>query len=178
MKAPVWMLIARAGGVMGGSGYHRAMLIDNFIRHFGEWCFIGTRNNADWGFDMWDVDNAFAAAGVGGGIIGFIAFVAILVYSYRQLGNSRRVVGRSIKDQRLIWAIGCCLLANTVGFFGIVYFDQSVLVWYLVLAIVSATAAFPVQSQRTALRPEVYQQKNADAHDQVPAISWAYRPQN
>ncbi len=62
-------------GCMGGSGYHRAMLIDNFIHHFSEWCLFGTRNNADWGFDMWDVDNAFVAAGIGGGFIAFVAFI-------------------------------------------------------------------------------------------------------
>jgi hypothetical protein len=67
MKAPVWFLVARVGGSMGGSGYHRAMLIDNFIHHFGEWWLVGTQNNAAWGFDMWDVDNAYVAAGSAGG---------------------------------------------------------------------------------------------------------------
>jgi len=140
MKAPVWFLIARAGGSLGGSGYHRAMLIDSFIRHFGQWWLVGTQNNANWGFDMWDVDNAYVAAGIGGGLITFVAFIAIFVYAYRSIGRSRRLAEKSGRDARFVWAIGCSLFANTVGFFGIVYFDQSILVWYCLLAMVSATA--------------------------------------
>jgi hypothetical protein len=142
MKAPVWMLIGRTGGAIGGSGYHRAMLIDNFIGHFREWWLLGTRTNGLWGYDMWDVDNAFVAAGVGGGLITLVAFVGVLVYAYKQLGKSMGWSRTSRRDQRLIWAIGACVCANTVGFFGIVYFDQSVIVWYSVLAMVSATASF------------------------------------
>ena len=104
------------------------MLIDTFVRHFSEWWLIGTRNNPNWGFDMWDVDNAFVAAGVGGGLITFIAFIAVLVYAYKRIGKSRRLTGLSRNDEHLVWAIGACLFANTVGFFGIVYFDQSIIV--------------------------------------------------
>jgi hypothetical protein len=155
MKAPVWMLIARAGGAIGGSGYHRAMLIDNFIRHFGEWWLIGTRTNADWGFDMWDVDNAFVAAGVGGGVITFVAFIALFVFAYRRVGRSRLLARKSGKDEFLIWAMGSSLFANTVGFFGIVYFDQSVLVWYSLLAMISAMPAFMAICKETAPENEV-----------------------
>ena len=142
MKAPIWFLIAHAGGAFGGSGYHRAMLIDTFMNHFGEWWLVGTRNNAMWGFDMWDVDNAYVAAGIGGGALTFIAFIAILVYAYKRVGKSRKLTGLSRNDERLVWAIGASLFANTVGFFGIFYFDQSILLWYSLLAMVSATAVF------------------------------------
>ncbi len=67
MKAPVWFLIARIDLTGASSGYHRAMLVDTFIRHFGEWWLIGTNNNANWGFDMWDLSNQFVAEGVTGG---------------------------------------------------------------------------------------------------------------
>ena len=144
MKAPVWMLIKRTGGVIGGSGEHRALLIDNFIRHFGEWWLLGTRDNPNWGYDMWDVDNAFVAAGIAGGLIAFAAFIAIFAYAYRQIGRSRRFAGLTRKDRLLIWALGASLLANNVGFFGIVYFDQTVLLWYCLLAMVSVTSRFPV----------------------------------
>jgi hypothetical protein len=140
MKAPVWMLIARTGGAIGGSGYHRSMLIDNFIHHVGEWWLVGTQNNADWGYDMWDVDNAFVAAGVGGGLLTFLAFIALVVYAYKQVGKSRILAAKFHNDERLVWALGACLFANTVGFFGIVYFDQSVVAWYALLAMISATA--------------------------------------
>jgi hypothetical protein len=142
MKSPIWFLLSRAGSIFGGSGYHRATLIDTFVRHFGEWWLIGTRDNATWGYDMWDVDNAYVAAGVGGGLITFIAFVAILVYAYKKVGKSRKLTGLSRNNEHLVWAIGACLFANTIGFIGIVYFDQSVIVWYSLLAMVSAAAVF------------------------------------
>jgi hypothetical protein len=148
MKAPVWFLLARLGGTLGGSGYHRAELIDNFVHHFSEWWLVGTQNNANWGYDMWDVDNAYVAAGIGGGLITFILFLAIMVYAYKRIGKSRRLARKSRPDERLIWAMGACLFANTVGFFGIIYFDQSILIFYCILAMISATATFVADSQQ------------------------------
>ncbi len=87
MNAPVWFLIKRVGGSIGGSGYHRAMLIDSFIRHFSEWWLVGTQNNAAWGYDMWDVDNAFVAAGTGGGLLTFVTFIWLLVESFGALAS-------------------------------------------------------------------------------------------
>lgn len=142
MKAPVWFLIAHVGGATGGSGFHRASLIDNFVRHFGEWWLIGTQNNADWGYFMWDVDNAYVGAGVGGGLITFILFIAILVYAYKKIGIARRLAEKSPNDAHLIWSIGAVLFANTVAFFGIFYFDQGILAWYALLAMVSVTTTF------------------------------------
>jgi hypothetical protein len=154
MKASVWFLIARAGGSLGGSGYHRAMLIDNFIRHFGQWWLVGTQNNASWGFDMWDVDNAYVAAGIGGGLITFVLFLALMVYAFKSIGRSRRQARKS-SDERMLWAIGSCLFANAVGFFGIVYFDQSILLWYVVLAMISAGTAFAADRDRVEHAPGV-----------------------
>jgi hypothetical protein len=150
MKSPIWFLIARAGSVVGGSGYHRAMLIDTFVRHFSDWWMIGTRNNQRWGYDMWDVDNAYVAAGLGGGLLTFIAFVAVLVYAYKSIAQSRRLAGLSGNDEHLVWAIGASLFANTAGFVGIIYFDQSILIWYSLLAMVSASAVFNVPGRDIA----------------------------
>jgi hypothetical protein len=163
MKAPVWMLISRTGGAMGGSGYHRAMLIDDFVRHFTEWCLVGTRTNALWGYDMWDVDNAFVANGVSGGLITFVAFIALMVRAYKQVGKSLKLTRAAHRDERLVWAIGASLFANTVGFFGIVYFDQSVLIWYSLLAIVSATAVFFVEAPPASLKSEVPEFESGDS---------------
>jgi hypothetical protein len=41
--------------------------------------------------------------------------------------------------------MGCTLFAHTVGFFGIVYFDQSVMPWYLLLALFSSCSEFFLQ---------------------------------
>ncbi len=51
MKAPVWYLIARLSDLVGGGGWHRAYLIDQFVTHFKEWWLIGTSVHAHWGPD-------------------------------------------------------------------------------------------------------------------------------
>ena len=151
MKAPIWFLLARLGSVMGGSGWHRAMLIDNFVHRFGEWWLLGTRNNADWGLDMWDAVNAFVGEGQSGGLVTFILYVAMFVAAYKIIGVSRKATERSRGDARLIWAIGAALFATTVAFFGIAYFDQSILVWYGLLAMIAATPSFvPAKQKRVA----------------------------
>jgi hypothetical protein len=153
MKAPVWMLIARVSAVLGGSGYHRAMLVDSFIRHFWDWWLIGTRDNASWGYDMWDSINTYVNAGTGGGLVTFVLFLAIIVLAFKRVGIARKMAEKagSLKDARFIWAIGVCLFANTVAYFGIAYFDQSVMVWYTLLAMISVTTTFvaknPIQPQ-------------------------------
>lgn len=152
MKAPVWFVLERISGVLGGSGWHRAMLIDNFIRHFFEWCLIGTRNNPNWGWSMWDVDNAYVGAGLSGGLLNFILFIAVLVYGYRIIGVARRSAERSRRDARFIWAIGAALFANSVAFFGIVYFDQSGFAWYALLAIIALVPTF-VPAAQVAPKP-------------------------
>jgi len=147
MKAPVWFLISRISGGIGGSGYHRAMLIDNFIRHFDEWWLFGTRNNVMWGYDMWDVDDIYVDAGIGGGLISFTLLIALIVQIFKRIGKSRVIAHKAHEEEPLIWTIGACVFANTMGFFGIVYFDQSILVWYCVLAMVSASAVFVANSK-------------------------------
>jgi hypothetical protein len=139
MNAPVWFLIAHVGNATGGSGWHRATLIDTFIRHVGEWWLYGTRNNADWGYYMWDVDNAFVNNGLEGGLLTFVLFIAVFACAFKLIGNARKKAEGSASDARLIWAIGCAVFANAVAFFGIFYFDQSILVWYGLLAMISVT---------------------------------------
>ena len=151
MKAPIWFLVDRVSGLIGGSGWHRAMLIDNFVRHFFDWCLIGTQDYPNWGWSMWDVDNAFVGAGLMGGLPGFILFLAIFVYGYRMIGEARTAVEESPEDARFIWAIGSALFANNIAFFGIVYFDQSVIAWYALLVMISVvhTTALAEMSARS-----------------------------
>jgi hypothetical protein len=165
MKAPVWYLLAHIGAATGGSGYHRATLIDTFVRHFSQWWLFGTQNNADWGYYMWDVDNAFVASGLQGGVLTFALFIAVFVFGFKMIGTARKRTETSTKDARLIWGIGCSLFANTVAFFGIFYFDQSILAWYGLLAMISAAGAtigvrsqkeisvVPISSASRVLRP-------------------------
>lgn len=152
MSSPVWFVLNRTSGVLGGSGWHRAMLVDNFVRHFFDWCLVGTRANPDWGWSMWDVDNAYVGAGLSGGLLSFILFIAVLVYGFKVIGRARKLAERHPRELRLIWVLGAALFANTVAFFGIVYFDQSIVAWYTLLTMIAALPTFVATGHRPQLQ--------------------------
>lgn len=149
MAGPIWFLINHVSGLLGGSGWHRSMLIDNFVTYFHEWWLIGTNNNPNWGWSMWDVDNAYVAAGLTGGLIGLILFIAIFVRGYRMIGIARRAAEESGKNERLIWSVGAAFFANSVAYLGIVYYDQSNIAWYALLAIISVIGSYAAAEQRS-----------------------------
>ncbi|MHB8524812.1 MAG: O-antigen ligase family protein [Candidatus Acidiferrales bacterium] len=143
MKSPVWHLIDDAGVVGGSSSYHRYELVNQCILHFSSWFFVGTKNYASWGFDMWDLSNQYVAVAETAGLIPLILFLTIIVMAFKYLGKARNGI-EDRKRELFLWAIGSALFANSVAFFGISYFDQTIVAWYALLAIVAAasTACF------------------------------------
>jgi hypothetical protein len=140
MKAPVWSLIARIDLTGSSSGYHRYQLVDQFIRRFSEWWLLGTNGNAKWGWDMWDLANQYVAVGETSGLVPFLFFIATIVYGFKYIGRARKAA-RVRGDERFIWAIGAALFANVVAFFGLSYYDQTMVCWYLLLALIPAACA-------------------------------------
>jgi len=155
MKAPVWNLIARIDLAGGSSGYHRFMLIDQCIRHFWDWWLIGVKDTSVWGWDMWDTANQYVGLCDGSGLVPFVLFIAILVYGFKYLGRARRQAGKDRVNALFLWAISAALFANVVAFIGISYFDQTIVGWYGLLAIISTAAAAPAKKEwpRTQVLP-------------------------
>ncbi len=151
MKAPVWALIARIDLTGSSSGYHRYILVDQFIRRFSEWYLVGTRTTAGWGWDMWDTINSYIAAGTSGGLINFILFVALFVIAFQQLGRSRVMASNEPELERMIWVLSTLLFVHAVAFFGIDYFDQSQFVWYTELAMIAAVTTLGLSSAVVSL---------------------------
>lgn len=148
MKAPVWFVLARIDLTGGSSGYHRAMLIDQFIKHFGDWWLIGTNTNGSWGWDLWDTCNQYVTEGETGGLATLVCFVAIISVAFRRLGNARRAEYGSPDREWYFWALGTALFAHVVAFWGIMYFDQTRMLWYAMLAIIIA-ATYPAVARET-----------------------------
>ena len=97
MKAPVWFLIAHLDIVAGNSGYHRAELIDTFVRHFSDWWLCGTNKAATWGFDMDDLCEQWVAEGETGGLATFVCFILLLSRSFGRIGKARRRILQELK---------------------------------------------------------------------------------
>ncbi|HZH84709.1 MAG TPA: hypothetical protein VFD87_16300 [Phototrophicaceae bacterium] len=138
MKAPVYHLITRVR--ISGDSYHRYALIHESVMHFWDWWLIGVRSTAGWGWDMWDTANQYVATAINGGLLGLVLLIAILVYGFKYLGRARKATPDK-KQAFFFWALGSALFAYAMSFFGISLWDQSVVEWYALLAIIGAVAA-------------------------------------
>ncbi len=151
MKAPVWALIARVDVVGSSSGYHRYELINQAIRHFGDWWLYGVKDSSGWGQNMGDTANQYVDVAVTGGVLTLILFIGILVYGFQRIGLARKACRHDLGTQRFVWALGACLFANAVAFFGIAYFDQTQVAWFSLLAMIAAVPiAMPMQNAARA----------------------------
>jgi hypothetical protein len=146
MKAPVWFLISKLSELVGGTGWYRAALIDAFIRHFDEWWLIGTGYTAHWmptGIAIdptkTDIVNQYVAQGVNGGLLGLSLFVWLIVKCFKTTGVAIRTEALdSFPEKFMIWSLGCTLLSHVVSFFSVSYFDQIIIFWYMLLAMIAA----------------------------------------
>ncbi len=163
MKGPVWAIIKHVDVVGGASGYHRYELIDQAIRHFGEWWLLGAKNPADWGFFTGDVSNAYVSVAVDSGLLALLLFLGIFRQSFRALGIARRAATRDRKLELQVWAFGATLFSNVVAFIGIWYFDQSLVIWYALLAMISAITSVTLASAKRVRVPA----------PEAPAAAWA-----
>jgi hypothetical protein len=161
MKAPVWHLISRIDISGGSSSYHRYMLIDQCIRHFGDWWLLGVKSTKDWGWDMWDTANQYVGTCDNSGLLPFLLFIATIVCGFKYLGRARRLVSDK-KGKLFLWSLGAALFANVVAFFGISYWDQTQMVWYSLLAAISTAAVVLPDSKPVPARVLLHKTDWAD----------------
>jgi hypothetical protein len=146
MKAPVWFLMDRMSGMLGmGSGWYRSALIDAAIRHFNEWWLIGTTYTAHWmpfalaiNPNMADITNQFISEGVNGGLISLCLFIWLIVKCFKTTGEAAHHESQlSNLDQFMVWSLGCALLGHVASLLSVTYFDQIIIFWYLILAMIA-----------------------------------------
>jgi len=156
MKAPVWFLIERVSIVGGSSGFHRAELVDQFIKHFGDWWLFGTNTNDSWGNQMIDLSNQFVAEGESGGLVSFICFIAMISICFSRIGKARKLAKGDRARQWYFWLFGAAMLAHIVAYFGIGYFDHMQVAWFALLAMIIAATA-PILAMTSAPGNEVHE---------------------
>jgi len=143
-EQPVWQLIGRLSSISGGTGWHRARLMDSFIRRFGEWALVGTNNTAHWGWGLQDVTNQYIAEGVNGGLVTLVLFVALLSASFIQLrlarARSERWEGPKSPWALLAWGSSVSLTAHCVSFVSVSYFGQMFQLFVFFVATIPAFA--------------------------------------
>jgi len=137
MHGPVWSIVEKIDLTGSSSSYHRYMLIDNWVRHFGDWWFIGTKDNGSWGFDMWDLRTSTL----------HILFRRVCWPSPFSSRLSRRRFqdweSHGISPRAIVRSNGSSVSWRQSVFarhriFGINYMDQMQFAWFALLAIISA----------------------------------------
>jgi len=158
MKAPVWALIGRLSEVIGGGGWHRVELIDATISHFNEWWLLGTDytrhwmpTGVTWSEKHTDITNYFIAIAIHGGLLSLVLFVASLVYCFKIIGVRMKDIDPADFPLKFtVWCLGVSLFSHIASFISVSYFDQIIVFWYLLLAMI---AALPVNSATTNYSP-------------------------
>ncbi|MBM4305300.1 MAG: hypothetical protein FJ115_00270 [Deltaproteobacteria bacterium] len=146
MKAPVWYIFDRISGVIGGDGWHRANLIDKFVKSFGDWCLIGMpmEKTIGWAatvtkFGYTDITNYYISIGINGGLISLVIFIAMLSSCLKLVGLALRSLRNEITIQMnfesILWGVGSAVFAHAVNLTSVSYWDQSYVIWYLHLSV-------------------------------------------
>jgi hypothetical protein len=140
MKAPVWFLLARVSVFDASTGYHRAILIDRCIANFSDWWLIGTTSYANWGYYLFDRTNHYICLATDGGLLTLVLFFVILTRCYRAVGKTVRAAQEHDFQQGawFTWALGAALVVHCVSFISVTYFDQNMVNWYLLLAMIAS----------------------------------------
>jgi len=150
MKAPIWYIFAHMSSITGGDGWHRSYLIDVAYQHFGQWWFAGlpiSKTSGWFPYDLSttggaDITNQYLDFGFTAGLGAIALFIVLLTRSFSSLGKALAVVrsssARTSQLEFMLWGLGVMLIVHIVNWFGIVYFDQMYVVWFMELATVSS----------------------------------------
>ena len=146
MEAPVWHTMARLSDLIGGHGWYRASVMDKAIMYFDEWWLLGIEYTLHWGLQpllnypgQTDITSQYVGQGVQGGIFTVILFISIIVLCFRAVGLLVHASeGEETKKGLLFWSLGAVLFAHVMTFLSVAYFDQILVFWYLLLAMISS----------------------------------------
>ncbi len=142
MKDPIYFLMARIDISGGSQGYFRAQLIRSSIEHIDEWWMAGTDYTRHWmatgnhaNTRHTDITNQLLGEGVLGGLPLMLVFLAIIAFSFRDVGRAMAQHATApMPQQTLIWGVGAILFGYFMNFWTISLFDQSVMFLYLTFA--------------------------------------------
>jgi hypothetical protein len=160
MQAPVWYVFARLSAIVGGTGWHRAELLNQaFGNYYHEWWLIGTIYTRHWmpygvpySPDHSDITNQYLSEGVNGGLVTMLLFIWIIVSCYKAIGRAMTKTNDFYATFTL-WVLGASLIGHITAFMSVPYFDQIIVHWYLLLAmIVAATSEANSVSTTTSLK--------------------------
>jgi hypothetical protein len=152
MKAPIWYVFSKLSDTMGGTGWHRAYLLDQaFGKYFHEWWLLGAKYTRHWmptgvfySEEQTDITNQFLWEGVNGGLFTMALFIAIIVCCFKTIGWVLRYnVSSNCFLGKVVWTFGVVLFGHIMSFMSISYFDQIIVYWEMTIGTIAAISTFP-----------------------------------
>jgi hypothetical protein len=153
MEKPPYYLIARIDISGGSTGWHRSFLIEQTFKHLSEWWLFGTDYTRHWmpnqgiaqSPNHTDVTNYYIGFGVFGGLPSMLLIIAILLVAFSWVGKVQRSLSTSKPvDSFMAWCFGCSLFAHAATSISVAYFDQSMLFFWLAVAVVSSVYSIDI----------------------------------
>jgi hypothetical protein len=147
MERPPYYLISRIDISGGSTGWHRSFLIEQTFNHLSEWWLFGTDVTRHWmpmqgiGSDHQhtDITNYYIAFGVQSGLPGMILLITVLVTAFYWVGKILNTWGNDHPERKfMVWSFGACLFAHSATSISVSYFDQSMIFFWLPIAVISA----------------------------------------
>ena len=170
MIQPLWHMLARIK-LVGGTGWYRYKLIDEFVNRFNEWWLLGTGNYQEWwehGFGA--VTNQYVLEAVQGGLVTLVLFLAIIVCAFQGVGRIIRSAAGERFSRYASWAVGASLLVHCAAFIGVAYFGQVYVVWYMGLSIIGSMLPEPKDATRRVYRIVSGQVERGEAEPDVAPV--------
>lgn len=147
MEKPPYYLISKIDISGGSTGWHRSFLIEQTFKHLNEWWLFGTDHTRHWmpnqgiaySVNHTDITNYYIAFGVMGGLLAMILMIYAIVTALRWVCTLQSEP-MTLKNQRgfMIWAFGAGLFAHAATSISVSYFDQSMLFFWLNIAVISS----------------------------------------
>ncbi|MBD3343449.1 MAG: hypothetical protein GF401_00130 [Chitinivibrionales bacterium] len=146
MNAPIYYIYAKLGSIIGGTGWHRSYLIHQSIVHLNEWWLMGVEFTGDWmpytlDNGQADMTNQYLHYGVYSGLLTMVLFIVLIIKAYILIGTMIALAeekGLDFPLQITIWFLGASLFSHTISFLSVSYFDQTIVFWYFLLAVISS----------------------------------------
>lgn len=165
MKAPVWFIFDRISGVIGGDGWHRSNLIDKFVNNFWEWWLMGMpiEKTVNWAATSmsWggvDITNEYVGIGINGGLLSLFLFIWLLKTFYKSLGKAMEKIRidsyNNKQNEAVLWGLGSALFSHILNLTAVSYWDQSYVMWYMLLAAISGVTGYYLNDDRRLVLTE------------------------
>jgi hypothetical protein len=147
---PFYHVVVSFVNPLGGSGWHRAKLLDCAIEYFNEWWLVGYGDkDPGWGEHMGmsktDVTNHFILTGVRFGMLGIIALILMLTTVFQNLIKAYRK-STNLELKSLYWHLGCLFVSTVVTWMSVSFWGQIMSLFYCSLGMTGSSFLFETQN--------------------------------